>query len=343
MANSKLATYRNPTRNHSGVRTKHITKITPHEMAAIWSGKQCADYFESCGRTGRQASSNYCVGNGGDIAVSVDEANRAWTSSSESNDQAAVTIEVSNSACGGDWPVSPAAYQALVKLCADICKRNGINPAYNGGPSGTITMHKMFAATACPGPYLSHKITSGELARDIKAAMGQGTSKPVSQQLYRIRKSWADVKSQIGAYKSLENAKKACGKGYTVYDKDGKAVYTPSGSGAKKWTQDCVLKVGDKVISVSCGLKEIAGTGTAYTVVDGVECVNVPALGGPVPLSDISEAPDSKDGNPKDNYLASTLSRAFLLQATVTEIISNDMVRIDRGYPVKTGPLMALR
>ncbi len=344
MANSALATYRNPTRNHSGARTKKITKITPHEMAAIWTGKQCADYFESCGRTGVQASSNYCVGNGGDIAVSVDEAYRAWTSSSESNDQAAITIEVSNSVRGGDWPVSPAAYNSLVKLCADICKRYGIDPLYNGGPSGSLTMHKMFAATACPGPYLSHKITSGDLARDIKAAMGQQVeSKPVSTQLYRVRKSWKDVKSQIGAYKSLARAKTACGAGYSIFDNDGNIVYTATGSGVKKWTQDCVLKIGDKVISVSCGLVPVKGTNSAYTVIEGVECVNIPELGGPVPLSDVSEAPDSKDGNPNDDYLANTLSRAFLLQATVTKIISNDMVMLDRGYPVKTDPLMALR
>lgn len=335
MANSNLATYRNPTRNHSGGRTQKISKITPHEMAAIWSGRQCADYFA---RTTRQASSNYCIGNGGDIAISVDEGNRAWTSSSEYNDQRAVTIEVSNSVCGGDWPVSPAAYNALVHLCADICKRNGINPAYNGAASGSITMHKMFAATACPGPYLSHKITSGDLARDIKAAMGQGTSKPVSQQLYRIRKSWADVKSQIGAYKSLENAKKACGKGYTVFDKDGKAVYSPGGSGAKKWTQDCVLKVGDAVISVSCAIAPWPGTNSA---IKG-NLVYVPALGGGVPLSDVSESDDTGDGK-KDDFLANCKARAFLLQCKVTKIISNDLVQLDRGYVVKTGPLMALR
>lgn len=338
MANSNLATYKNLTLNNSGKRRLKITKITPHEMAAVWSGKQCADYFERCGRTGVQASSNYCVGNGGDIAVSVDEANRAWTSSNEPNDQAAVTIEVANSVCGGDWPVSPAAYNALVKLCADICKRNGINPSYNGGPSGSVTMHKMFAATACPGPYLSHKITSGDFQRDVKAAMGQGASKPVSNQLYRIRKNWADVKSQIGAYKSLENAKKACGKGYTVYDKDGNAVYTPSGSTAKKWTQDCVLKVGDKVISVSCGIEPIPGTNSAIKD----NCVNVPALGGLVPMSDVSEADDTGDGK-KDDYLANTKARVFLLQATVTKIINNDLVQLDRGYIVKAGPLMALR
>ena len=328
MANSTLATYRNPTLNHSGARTAKIQKITPHEMAAIWTGKQCADYFESCGRSGRQASSNYCVGNGGDVAVSVDEANRAWTSSSEWNDQRAVTIEVSNSVCGGDWPVSPAAYNSLVALCADVCKRNGIVPHFTGGTDGSVTMHKQFAATACPGPYLEHKIRTGDFENDVKAAMGQGSAKPVSEQLYRVRKTWADVKSQIGAYKSLENAKKACGVGYSVFDKDGKAVYTPSGSTAKKWVQDTVIKVGDKVISVSCAIAPWPGTNNCIKN----NLVYVPALGGGVPLSDIDEADDTGDGK-KDNYLANSKARVFLLQCTATAVdAKTDMVKIDRGY-----------
>lgn len=340
MANSTLATYRNPTVNHSGKRTKKISKITPHEMAAKWSGHQCADYFVACAAQGRQASSNYCIGNGGDIAISVDEDNRAWTSSSEDNDQAAVTIEVANSVCGGDWPVSPAAYQALVKLCADVCKRNGIDPNYNGAASGSITMHKMFAATACPGPYLSHKITTGDLARDIKAAMGQNTTPTVSTQLYRIRKTWADAKSQIGAYKSLENTKKACSVGYSVFDKDGKAVYAPSAG--KKWDQNATLVVGDKVISVSCKIAAFPGTTSAIKNIGGVDCVNVPALGGTVPLSDVSESADTGDGK-KDDYLANTNAKVFLLQCSVAKILGPNLVQLDRGYSVLAEPLMALR
>lgn len=170
MANSSLATYANITRNHSGKRTARITKITPHYMAAYWTGRQCADYFAG---TGRQASSNYCVGVGGDIAVSVPEDCRAWASSSNANDQAAVTIECGNNA---DSSLPTACYNALVRLCADICKRHGINPHYDGTPNGSITMHKMFASTACPGNWLSAKITSGQFERDIKNAMGQTTA-----------------------------------------------------------------------------------------------------------------------------------------------------------------------
>ena len=46
---------------------------------------------------------------------------------------------------------------------------------------------------------------------------------------YRVRKSWADAKSQKGAYKILDNAKKCADQnpGYKVFDADGKVVYEP--------------------------------------------------------------------------------------------------------------------
>ena len=48
------------------------------------------------------------------------------------------------------------------------------------------------------------------------------------KKLYRVRKTWADTKSQVGAYSSLDNAKDACqkaGAGYKVFDWNGKQVY----------------------------------------------------------------------------------------------------------------------
>lgn len=50
-------------------------------------------------------------------------------------------------------------------------------------------------------------------------------SAPAAKQLYRVRKSWSDAKSQIGAFSSLENAKKACKLGYAVFDSSSKQVY----------------------------------------------------------------------------------------------------------------------
>lgn len=52
-----------------------------------------------------------------------------------------------------------------------------------------------------------------------------GKKKP-SKEIYRVRKTWKDEKSQKGAFSSLENAKKCADKnGYTVFNSKGKAVY----------------------------------------------------------------------------------------------------------------------
>lgn len=50
---------------------------------------------------------------------------------------------------------------------------------------------------------------------------------PTSKELYRVRKTWNDVNSQLGAYSVLENAKDICDKntGYSVYDSNGNKVY----------------------------------------------------------------------------------------------------------------------
>ena len=77
--------------------------------------------------------------------------------------------------------------------------------------------------------------------------MNAGSSTPATsspKQLYRVRKSWSDAKSQIGAFSSLENAKKACKAGYAVFDSNGKQVYP-----AKK----SVDEVAREVIQGKCG------------------------------------------------------------------------------------------
>lgn len=124
-----------------------ICKITPHHMSGILSGTQCARIFQ---RASRNASANYCIGVKGDIVCNVEEQNRAWTSGNRVNDYQAITIEVSNSKMGGDYPISDASWNSLVNLCVDICQRYGFRLDYNGKPSGSLTRHNMFQNTDCP-------------------------------------------------------------------------------------------------------------------------------------------------------------------------------------------------
>lgn len=172
MANSKLATY-NANCQKRNPRKMKIDRITPHYMAGNMGARQCADYFCS---TDRQASCNYTIGSDGAIAVCVPEDFRAWTSSSEANDTRSVTAELANIDASGR--MTPEGYAAAVTLFADICTRNNIDPHYDGTPNGSITMHKQFAATSCPGDWLTQKIVSGEFEKDIKAKMNKPETKP---------------------------------------------------------------------------------------------------------------------------------------------------------------------
>ena len=152
---------------NSNPRTQPITKITPHHMAGVLTVEQCGRVFAS---PSRQASSNYGIDSDGRIALYVPESRRSWASSSSWNDQRAVTIEVSDCEAGGDWPVSDKAWRALVDLCVDVCQRNGIPElSYTGDSSGSLTEHNMYAATACPGPYLGARMQ--QLADEVNARL----------------------------------------------------------------------------------------------------------------------------------------------------------------------------
>ena len=131
-------------------------------------------------------------------------------------------------------------YNTAVELCADICKRCGWNPQAKL-PSGLylISSHdegrRAGLSTAHVDPthvWDRFGLTMDKFRADVVAAMnGQAPAQPATEKLYRVRKTWTDAESQIGAYTVLENAKKACLPGYSVYDEDGKQVYTVQAKG----------------------------------------------------------------------------------------------------------------
>lgn len=187
MQTSKLATLSVDFGNKkSNPRKYKVTKITPHHMGGIMAADDCA---RSHLYSPREASANYYIGNDGLICSGPGEDRRCWTSFSRENDHAAITIEISNSGKGPDWPISAAAYNSLVNLCADICQRYGITPHFNGDPSGSITIHKMFQKTDCPGPYLERIIRSGQLERDIRERMQAPEPEPDPGEptIYRVQ------------------------------------------------------------------------------------------------------------------------------------------------------------
>ena len=170
--NSELISYTLLSSNCSA-RTAQIDTITIHHMAGNLSLQTCGKLFQP---GGRQASANYGIDSQGNIGLFVPEEKRAWTSSSRENDNRAVTIEVANDGGAPDWHVSSEALEALVELCADICRRNGIlRLHYTGDKKGNLTRHNMFAATTCPGPYLQGKFP--EIARAVNEKLGKESEK----------------------------------------------------------------------------------------------------------------------------------------------------------------------
>lgn len=152
--NSPLVTKTQRSSKHND-RRYPITKITIHHAAGVMSFDTLLNYVATCPR---DMSANYVLRQGR-LGLVVDEKYRAWTSSNAENDHRAVTIEVGNSSSGGQWPIADVDLELLIKWCADVCKRNNIPKLYyDGTPNGSLTLHEMFAATGCPGPYIKSKI-----------------------------------------------------------------------------------------------------------------------------------------------------------------------------------------
>ena len=121
--NSSMVVYTKLSPNHSGQRTHSIDRITPHCVVGQCTAEGLGDWFA---KTSTQASSNYGIDKDGRVGIYVEEKNRPWCSSSNANDQRAITIE-----CASDtsepYAFRDIVYKRLIELCIDICRRNGKN------------------------------------------------------------------------------------------------------------------------------------------------------------------------------------------------------------------------
>lgn len=220
--------------NHSGTRTHSIDRITPHCVVGQLSAESIGGCFTS---KSRQASCNYGIGKDGRVCLIVDEANRSWCSSSNANDQRAITIE-----CASDktepYTMNNAVYSKLVKLCIDICKRNGLKKvlwisdkakslAYTP-KSGecVLTVHRWFANKSCPGNWLYNRMA--QLAADINAGLGSSTpvqpEQPTTQDGVT---SFPATPFTVRVLISDLNIRKGAGMNYAVTGKyTGKGVFT---------------------------------------------------------------------------------------------------------------------
>ena len=208
--NSPLVSYTKLSPNHSGQRTHAIDRITPHCVVGQCSVETLGNIFAP---TSRQASCQYGIGADGRVGMYVEEKNRSWCSSSNANDQRAVTIE-----CASDnthpYAFKDIVYDKLVELCVDICKRNGKSKllwlgdkdkTLNYFPKSdemVLTVHRWFANKSCPGDWLYNRL--GNLATAVTERLTGGSTEtgevdvpPDIKTLYRV---------QTGAFAKKSNA-----------------------------------------------------------------------------------------------------------------------------------------
>lgn len=171
-----------------------------------------------------------------------------------------------------------ATYNNAVWLIAKLCIENGWDPFAAVWTHYEITKRHMSNTDHVDPQHLWNGLSMpfdlGQLRRDVASNMAvinvtppapANPTGPDVEQLYRIRKSWEDAASQIGAYSNLGYAVAACEDGYAVFDADGKQVYPFT---------NYVVRITATALNVRSGPGTDFGVvmtlehGGAYTIVD---------------------------------------------------------------------------
>lgn len=201
MSNSGLVNYTKISPNRTSPRNHAIDTITIHCVVGQCSVETLGNVFAP---TSRQASCNYGVAYDGKIGMYCEEKDRSWCTSSSSNDNRAITIEVASDTTH-PYAVTNKALAALIELCADICKRNGIKQLLWKGDKNLLgqvdkqnmSVHRWFANKSCPGEYLysKHPYIAAEVNKRLNTNIP--APKPETKVLYRV---------QTGAFSNRSNA-----------------------------------------------------------------------------------------------------------------------------------------
>ena len=251
-SNSPLATVRMISPNRTPNRNHAIDTITIHCFVGQVTAKRGCEVFQP---SSKGASCNYVVGYDGSIGLCVEEKDRSWCTggydkngnpirvngvSGKSNDYQAVTIEVASDA-KHPYAITEKAMAALIELCTDICRRNGIKKLLWSGDKNLVgnpakqnlTVHRWFANKACPGDYIYQRL--GDIAAKVNAKLGATgaapvqPSAPVSSVPYKVRITATDLRIRKGPGTNTVIVQNAITPGvYTI-------VSEATGPGATLW------------------------------------------------------------------------------------------------------------
>lgn len=211
--------------------TGRIKYICIHYVGACGGAKANCQYYAS---QYVGASAHYYIGFDGEVWQSVEDEDIAWSVGASSyvhpyarnsntlNFELCVKKKSTSTmnATDKDWYHMQKTYDAAVQFVAEKMKQYNI-------PMSNLIMHYHVTGKYCDAVFLNANtgMTWDGFKRDVQKAMN-GQVIVSNDEIYRVRKTWVDEKSQLGAFTVLDNAKKACSQGYSVFDKNGKVVYT---------------------------------------------------------------------------------------------------------------------
>ena len=165
----------NYTKNRKTWGYDKISEICIHYMAGNCSIETLGDIWKNPNRKG---SSNYGIGSDGRIACYVDENDIAWCNSNWESNCRSASIETANLS-PTDSTVTDYALNSLIRLVADIAKRNNMGTLVKGK---NVTWHSMYTSTSCPGAYLLSKMDY--IVNEANKINNTGSSEVVDQVLH---------------------------------------------------------------------------------------------------------------------------------------------------------------
>ena len=255
-----------------------IKYIVIHYVGATGGAEDNCHYFHS---VNRGASAHYFVGHEGEIWQCVDDADVAWHCGDDKywhdtcrNDNSIGIEMCCRKNASGVWYFEDVTVASTIELTKELMKKYKI-------PAENVIRHYDVTGKVCPAPYVKNntKHTWDAFKKSISNIATVQPQKPVTiAGYYRVRKSWNDAPSQIGAFKDLNNAKNACdkaGKAYYVFDDNGNVVYPVD-------TKKSVIEIAKEVIDGKWGngaVRETKLVAAGYNYDEVQDAVNDILLG----------------------------------------------------------------
>lgn len=213
MSNSSLVSYTQISPNKNSPRNHAIDTITIHCYVGQVTVERMGKGFA---KESAKTSCNYGIGLDGKIGMYVEEKDRSWCSSNRANDHRAITIECASDSTS-PYAINDKVYDSLIKLCADICRRNDIKELKWKADKSLIgqvdkqnmTVHRWFRPSkSCPGQYIYERL--GQIADDVNKLLGSNATievetpvdtvvEPVETSTYSLTTFIKDVQKAFGA------------------------------------------------------------------------------------------------------------------------------------------------